>query len=214
MNDLPSPLRAALPAAGRALELALNRALALDPDTQASLSSLSGRRVQLHLAAPPLAMELRVDDGQLRVGPANGEPEPDLSLKTTLGAVLGQLLPAAPGSPPAGRMRINGDAELAQRLQGLARNFSPDFEGAFSGVFGDVLGVQIARALREGLRQGRTLATKATRGGVEYLIEERRDLVSRAEQEAFFDEVDGLRDAVERLEVRISRQLARRGGRT
>jgi ubiquinone biosynthesis protein UbiJ len=33
--------------AGRALEAALNRALALDPDTRAALGPLDGRRIQL-----------------------------------------------------------------------------------------------------------------------------------------------------------------------
>ncbi|MCK7592493.1 ubiquinone biosynthesis accessory factor UbiJ [Pseudomarimonas salicorniae] len=210
MNELPAPLRAALPMAGRALEAALDRVLALDPETRAALPTLDGRRIQLHLAAPPLSMELRVEGDRLRVGPATTTGEPDLSLKTTLGAMIGQLLPQAGSAPGAGRMRISGDAELAQRLQKLARGFDPDFDAAFSRVFGEVLGVQIARALREGLRQGRELGGQAARGAVDYLVEERRDLVSRAEQEAFFDDVDELRDAVERLEVRIGR-LPERG---
>jgi ubiquinone biosynthesis protein UbiJ len=44
MNELPAPLRAALPMAGRALELALERVLALDPETRSALSTLDGRR--------------------------------------------------------------------------------------------------------------------------------------------------------------------------
>ena len=40
--------------AGRALELALNRALALDPDTRAGLRALDGQRIALILASPPL----------------------------------------------------------------------------------------------------------------------------------------------------------------
>jgi ubiquinone biosynthesis protein UbiJ len=207
MNALPAPLRAALPAAGRALEAALNRVLALDPDTCARLAALSGRRVQLQLDAPPFALELRVHDSQLRVGPLGAEAEPDLSLKTTLGALVGQLLPGA-AAPGAGRMRISGDAELAQQLQRLARGFDPDFDAAFAAAFGELLGPQLARALREGLRQGRAFGAQAGRGAVDYLVEERRDLVARGEQEAFFDAVDELRDAVERLEVRVARRAA------
>ena len=45
--------------AGRALESALNRALALDPDTRAELAALDGRSVALRLESPPLA--LRID---------------------------------------------------------------------------------------------------------------------------------------------------------
>lgn len=205
MEPLPSPLRAALPLAGRALETVLDRLLALDPETRTSLSRLEGRRIELRLAAPPIALSLKVVSGRLTVGPASTEVEPDLSLQATLGAVLGRLLPGAEGAGPAGQMRISGDAELARQLQKLATGYQPDIEGAFSSVFGEVLGVQIARALREGLRQGRELGGQAARGAVDYLVEERRDLVSRAEQEALFDDIDDLRDAVERIEARIAR---------
>ena len=43
--------------AGRALEAALNRALALDEDTRAGLRALDGRSVALTLASPPLALQ-------------------------------------------------------------------------------------------------------------------------------------------------------------
>ncbi|MGO4774778.1 SCP2 domain-containing protein, partial [Lysobacter sp. 2RAB21] len=48
----PSFLSSLKPLAGRALEAALNRALALDPDTRDSLRALDGRSVALHLASP------------------------------------------------------------------------------------------------------------------------------------------------------------------
>ena len=40
--------------AGRALEAALNRAVALDPDTRDALVALDGRNVELALESPPL----------------------------------------------------------------------------------------------------------------------------------------------------------------
>lgn len=212
-DSLPRPLRALLPLAGRALETVLNRTLALDPGSQQALQRLVGRRLQLQLEAPPLALELHVDEGgRLRVGPAQAA-EPDLHLRATVGALLGQLLPAASGATPVGRMRISGDAELAQTVQKLAKNFDPDIDGAFAGVFGDVLGVQIAKALREGLRRGREESARFARDAAEYLVEERRDVVGKPEQEAHFDAVDTLRDDVERLAARVERLRRRAGDR-
>ncbi len=205
MEQIPSPLRAALPLAGRALEAVLDRLLALDPETRSALVRLEGRRIELRLASPPLALSLQVTQGRLKVGPADTQGEPDLSLQATLGAVLGRLLPGAAGPGPAGQMRISGDAELARQMQKLASSYQPDIEGAFSSLFGEVLGVQIAHGLRDGLKQARDLGGQAARGAVDYLVEERRDLVSRAEQEALFDDIDDLRDAVERIEARIGR---------
>ena len=62
-----SPLQALKPLAGRALEQGLSRLLALDPETAAALRPLEGRRIGLALEAPPGALDIRVEDGALRV---------------------------------------------------------------------------------------------------------------------------------------------------
>jgi ubiquinone biosynthesis accessory factor UbiJ len=209
MTATPNPLLAPL---GRALEFALNQALALDPDTRAALSSLDGRRIALTLDAPRLALALTVDGDRLRVGPAEAGHEADLSLLATAGALLSQLLPRAGDAPPVGKLRISGDAELAQRLQKLARGFSPDFDAAFARVFGDVLGVQIARVLREGLSYGRERAAHFAQDAADYVSEERGDVATGVEQAIFFDEVDALRDDVDRIAARVERLRERGGG--
>ena len=56
----PSPFNWKIPA-GRALEAALNRALALDEDTRADLRALDGRSIALTLASPPLALRVSVE---------------------------------------------------------------------------------------------------------------------------------------------------------
>jgi len=205
-----SPLDAFKPIAGRLLETALNRALALDPDTRAALAPLHGQRLRLQLESPPLALELRVDGEALRVGPVQAE-EADLSVHAGIGALLGQLPFLRHGSAaPAGRVRISGDAELARRLQHLAGGFDPDWAQPFAQALGPVLGPQVAKALREALREARTQGAGFARASADYLTEESRDLVSRAEQQAFFDDVDALRDRVERAAARLARHAAAR----
>ena len=197
-----NPVRVAL---GRALELALQRALALDPATREALATLEGRELALALQAPPLTLRLRVEQGALRVGPDRGA-EPDLSVKTTLGAVLAQVLPGRePGALPVGQVRISGDAELARRLQQLVRRYAPDLEEALARAFGDVAGVQIVRALERGFASLRHGVATLARDGAEFLSEESRDLVPKPELDVFLDEVDELRDAVERFERRLAR---------
>ncbi|GAA4857676.1 ubiquinone biosynthesis accessory factor UbiJ [Luteimonas vadosa] len=206
------------PAAGRALEAALNRALALDTDTRAQLARLEGRRIALHLASPPLALQLTVDDGRLRVGPVPGsEAAPDLAVRSTLGGLLSQVSsllggrgPRA-GAPPAGRLRIEGDAELAQQLQRLATGFDPDWQQPFAAVFGDVIGVQVANGVASALRQARVAGAELAGTAAEYVVEESRDVVGRDELNAFHDDVDAVRDDVDRLAARVAR-LQRAGG--
>ncbi|WP_242108639.1 ubiquinone biosynthesis accessory factor UbiJ [Luteimonas aquatica] len=197
--------------AGRALEAALNRALALDPETREALKPLDGRRVALSLEAPPLALELRVQGERLVVGPVADGEEPDLAVRSTLGALLSQL-PALIGSglrrddaPPVGRMRVSGDADLARRLQRLAERFDPDWQRPFAAVFGDVLGVQIANGVAAALRQAQALGRNAAESAAEYVTEESRDVVPREELAAFHEDVDVLRDDVERSAARIAR---------
>jgi ubiquinone biosynthesis accessory factor UbiJ len=206
------------PLAGRALESALNRAIALDPDTRDALQPLDGRSVVLALdaAESPLAMRLQVDGERLRVGPVDPEQTPDLAVRSTFGGALSlgmqTLLPKLLGkrdddndAVPVGRMRIEGDAELARRLQRLAERFDPDWQQPFTAVFGDVIGVQIANGVAAALRQARVGGQKFAESAAEYLTEESRDVVPRAELNAFYDDVDTLRDDAERLAARVAR---------
>lgn len=212
MTSPRSPFDALKPLAGRLLETALNRALVLDPETRAALAPLDGQRLQLHLESPPLAMELRVDGAALRVGPAQGE-EPDLSVRAGIGALLGQLpFLKASGATPVGKVRISGDAELARQLQRLAEGFDPDWEQPFADALGPVIGPQVAKAVRAGLREARVQGAAFAKAGADYLTEESRNLVPKAEQQAFFDDVDALRDRVERLAARVARRTAGSAG--
>ena len=214
------------PLAGRALEAALNRALDLDPDTRAALQPLDGRSVVMALespkdaATPPLALRLTVAGARLQVGPAQpeGAAAPDLAVRSTLGGVLSfglqSVLPKLLGRAtdddalPVGRLRLEGDAELARRLQRLAERFDPDWQQPFVRVFGEVLGVQIANGVAAALRQARISGTKLAESAAEYVTEESRDVVPRAELDAFHDDVDTLRDDVARMAARIARLQA------
>lgn len=204
-----SPFNWKVPA-GRTLEAALQRALALDPETREALRALDGRCVVLTLEAPPLALQIRVEGEQLKVGPVPTDDEPDLSVRTSLGGLL-SMLPGLLGdserddAPPIGRMRMSGDAELARRLQRLAERFDPDWQQPFVTVFGEVLGVQVAKTLAAGLRQARVVGQTLAQSAAEFVTEESRDAVPHAELNAFFDDVDALRDGVERSAARVAR---------
>ncbi|MNM49227.1 SCP-2 sterol transfer family protein [compost metagenome] len=212
----PSPFNVIKPLAGRALEVALNRALALDPDTRTALGSLDGQRIALTLESPSLAMQIGVSGQRLTVGPVDSSLEPDLAVRSTLGGVLAQLPfmgnARRSASAPAGRVKVSGDAELARRLQQLATRFDPDWQQPFVKAFGEVLGVQIAQTLRSALAQARRGMKDLAESAAEYVTEESRDVVARGELDAFHDDVDVIRDDVERLGVRVSRLRQRMGG--
>ncbi|HHW4678853.1 MAG TPA: ubiquinone biosynthesis accessory factor UbiJ [Xylella sp.] len=203
---IPSFLK---PLAAHALELALNRLMALDPDTCQALRMLNGRRVSLHLETPPLALQIFVEGERLCVGAIDPEQDMDLKVQGTLAGFLRQLpwfvQARHTSTVQTGRIRMAGDAELAQHLQQLAARFDPDWEQPFVMVFGELLGVQVAAVLRMVLRQIQKNAVDLAQSTVDFVTEESGSLVPRAELEVFYDDVDVLRDDVERLAARLAR---------
>jgi ubiquinone biosynthesis protein UbiJ len=211
MDARRSPLDSLKPIAGRALEAALNRALALDPDTRDGLRTLAGRRLVLRLATPPVALQVSVDGERLRVGPLEGEVEPDLSVRATLGGLLAQLpFMRRDDAPAVGSLRIEGDADLARRLQRLAERFDPDWQQPFVAAFGDIAGVQLAQLFAAALRGAKTAAGVMATNAAEFVQHESRDVIARDELAAFYDDIDILRDDVERMAARVERLHARR----
>ena len=204
-----SPFDSLKPLAGKALETALNRSLALDADTREALKALDGRTITLALEAPALALQISVAGDRLQVGPVVAD-EPDLAVRSTLGGLLGQLpFLRKDNAAPVGRVRVSGDAELARRLQTLAGRFDPDWQQPFVAVFGDIIGVQIANGVRRALEQLRDLGGSLARNAAEFVTEESRDVVGREELNAFHDDVDAIRDDVERLQARVERLRGR-----
>ncbi|WP_133478454.1 ubiquinone biosynthesis accessory factor UbiJ [Cognatilysobacter segetis] len=211
MDPRRSPLDTLKPLAGRALEAALNRALALDPDTRDGLHALDGRRLVLRLATPPVALQVSVDGERLRVGPVEGEAEPDLSVRATLGGLIAQLpFMRRDDAPAVGSLRIEGDADLARRLQRLAERFDPDWQRPFVAAFGDIAGVQLAQLFASALGGAKSAVGVMATNAADYVQHESRGVVGRDELGAFYDDIDTLRDDVERLAARIDRLHARR----
>ncbi|MCM2338798.1 MAG: SCP2 sterol-binding domain-containing protein, partial [Lysobacter sp.] len=174
--------------------------------TREGLRALDGRTVALHVAAPPLALQIRVSGDRLDVGPVLDPATPDLSVRSTLGGLLSQLpFLRNDNAPPVGKLRIEGDADLARRLQRLAERFDPDWQQPFTRVFGDILGVQVANAIAGALRHAKDAAGAFATNAAEYVTEESRDVVPRDELNAFHDDVDALRDDVDRMAARVAR---------
>jgi ubiquinone biosynthesis protein UbiJ len=205
----PNPLLVRL---GRLLEAVLNRALSLDEPTRAQLGTLEGRRVGIELTGTPLALAIEMHEGRLRVGP-HWQTAGNLNLRAAPGSLLAFALRRGDESlVPPGKVDISGDAELARRLEKLLRGFRPDIEEAFAKTFGDVIGVPLARALHAAFDWSRESAEALARDTADFLRDESRDLIAPAEMDQFLDDVDGLRDRVERLAARVALAGARARG--
>jgi ubiquinone biosynthesis protein UbiJ len=204
----PNPVLAVF---GRALESALNRLVDLDPETRAALRALDGRAIALTFRDTPLAMRIAVAGERLTIGPVF-EGASGLRVTAAPFALLGLALAQGRDDTIApGKIEISGDADLARRFERIAARFAPDFDEAFARAFGDVAGFQIARAVRRTLVGARGASRAFARDTATFLTEESRDLVAKAELDAFLDDVDDVRERADRIEARVRRLAAARG---
>lgn len=101
---------------------------------------------------------------------------------------------------------IAGNARLATEILALLRYLRWDVEEDLSRVFGDVLAHRIAGTAREFVAWQAEAGRRLAENVMEYAIEERRMVVSRAEYDDFAAAVAKLRDDLARLEQRVARR--------
>jgi len=214
------------------LENVLNRGLPRSPRAQQLCAELAGRSVAIAIAGSSrrilvestgLSLKLRVVSAGSFASPSdasiNGESPASPgdaavsagSLTSACDATISggpfSLLALSGPAPEAvlqrGDVRIDGDAELAQKFRELALLLRPDLEEELSLVVGDVPAHQLGRFARAAFGWTRKAASTTVRNAAEYLGHERRDLVPRSEAEQYLQGVDTLREDVDRLAARI-----------
>jgi ubiquinone biosynthesis protein UbiJ len=153
----------------------------------------------------PFSVRLAVTETG-EVAAAAPEATPDLTVRLTPGLAL-RL--AARDETAWREIAFEGDAELAQALQYLARNLEWDFEEDLARLFGDVAAHRLAGAARGLARWGAESAGELARSLAEYWTEE-APLLARADDVREFNRaVDALRDDLARLEKRLELLSAR-----
>lgn len=186
------------------LESVLNRNVADSRKAQALCRQLDGRVMSLTVQGTPLAFYFRAEGGRIALAPRH-DGVADASLSGTPVALLALAGPKAEGALRGGGVRIEGDAEVAQKFRELLSQAQPDFEEELARVVGDVAARRVANVARGFLDWGRKASDSLATNVVEYLQEEGRDLPTRVEVEEFLAGVDRLRDDTERLEARLAR---------
>jgi len=184
---------------------ALNHLLEAEPWARARLAPFAAAVCELR-ATPFAALRFRIlEDGSL----APAEEDEPASLVLTLGP---QALPAlARGEDYFMRaVEVSGNAQLASEVLFLFRHLRWDVEEDLSAWVGDALAHGVVRSAREFAALSREAVGRIAAGVMEYAVEERQLLVRRAELAEFGRDVAALRDAVDRLELRLERLVPRR----
>ena len=200
MVPLPDPRELPAEAAVRVL----GHLLAGQPWLRERLVAHAGRICTFEVF--PVRLTLRIQaDGTFAVERDGGTADARIRLSPF---VLARLL--AGDDRARSEVRLTGDSALASVLTGVLQALRWDAEEDLSRVVGDIA----AHRLVQGARQFDAWRAGAIDGAAasvaEYLVEE-RDLLARKDDLAqWAQEVDALRDAVERLEKRILAVAARR----
>lgn len=193
-----------------ALEQLINRQIAASTPARAALVRLEGRAfavafsgaqrdlVRLRLAAAREGLRLSLGDG---AADATVRGSPSNLVRLLAGRATG-------GSHPSG-VTVDGDATVVQGFEGLFRLARPDVEAELARLVGDRSAYLATRLARRALASGGRWARALARSGGDYLVEEGRDVVGRAELGDFCASVDRLRDDVARLDARLDRLSAR-----
>lgn len=201
------------------IENLFNRNLASSPRARELCAELAGRPLQVNISGTPWSLRVEALGTSLRLSPASSATHAtadgvEHAAATTVTGSAINLLAMVSGDPSEvirrGAVRIDGDAEIAQRYQDLLRLLRPNIEEELSAVIGDSPAHQLMRVAKLAVSFGKRAVDTTVRNGAEYLAHESADLVPRAEAEQFLNGVAQLREAADRLEARVALLTARR----
>ena len=193
----------------RPLTTLINRQIKATTPARELCAELDGKVIAVRVKDTALAMYFCICPDEIALfGDFDGEPDVIIG-----GSILTLARLAGTTGEEAlrrGSLELTGDAEVAQAFQNLLGYGKPDIEEELSGIIGDVAAHRLGELARSVGNWGREAGSTLRQNISEYLQEERRDVPSRYEIEAFTRHVDALRDDVARFEARL-RRLERTG---
>ncbi len=190
-----------------ALEVALNRHLALEASALSACAELSGRVIELHTDAPSWSFWIEFHGGGVRVLPDLGRAA-EVRVSGSLSTLMRLAWTAADGAGDIGipqGLQIDGDVELLQRFNRILVGVGFDPEEIAARFVGDAAAHRATQGLRALMGWGRQSLGTLGLDAAEYLREETHDLARAADVQDWVAGVERLRDGVARFEARLRR---------
>ena len=203
------------------LERALNREISASTPAKDLVADLDGESFAIDVRGPGIGCLLRATDGRVTVEPRWQARSPATARVSALDSPSSPPASATLSATPIDLLRlaraadlstlrgtgaeISGSPEVAERFAKLLKLARPDLEEQAARWLGDVPAHALGNAVRAG---GAWLerAARALRANTsEFLQEESRVLPAALEAQAFYGDVERLRDDVERAAARLAR---------
>jgi ubiquinone biosynthesis protein UbiJ len=178
---------------------ALNHVLKSAPLAMERLAKHAGRTAAFHVGPVSVAFTIQTTG---EVASAVDGAARDLDVR-----ISPFLLPRLAAHEEAAfrEIEMQGDMELAQEVSFLAKNLTWDAEEDLSKMVGDIAAHRIVSTARAFIGWSADSGVRIAQGAAEYWTEEAPLVATRVKVDTFVNGVAELRDAVERLEKRISK---------
>jgi len=186
-----------------ALERAINHVLKREEWALRDLSHHQGRVIELILLIG--SMQWQIQDDSFIALLSEAHPQPDLVLEVDANSF--SALSASQGTIKDRAMRavkITGDAQLAQLIAKLSNQLRWEYEEDLAKMIGDAPAHFICTQAKRFAQATEKAIVDLQGNMVEYLSEEKKVLLHQRDFVSHKMEIQAVRDAVERLEKRIS----------
>ena len=201
------------PAWARALTALVNQVLSLDDGAADILGEVAPCSVGVHVQGVDLRALILIETTQVKV--VSWEPGlvADVSVSGLPASLFAMAREATQANPTSARgVEVHGDAALAQTLSKLFARLDLDWEEALSRAVGDIPAHEMGNKFRAVTQWARQSAENLERDIGDYLVSEAQLAADRTDAREMADEIDDLRDSIERLEQRVERlRLGRQG---
>lgn len=186
------------------LESAINHYLSLDPEVAEKLSAFEGKVIAIKISGVnktlyffPRAEGMDISD--------HYEGEVDTTLKgSTLALLKMSLIKDVAPLMLKGEVEFEGDVRLGRSFKKIISGIDIDWEEYISRIIGDVPAHHLVNLTKKIINWGRQAGNDVAADISEYLQEESRDVVSKAELEMFYEDVDALRNQLDRFQARLN----------
>lgn len=188
-----------------ALDSALNHYLSLDDNIDTILSPLAGKIVAVTITPFNQTFYLCPTTNRIQVLDTYiGDTDTHIT-----GSLASLGLMGLSGNPAnflfSGEVKIDGDIHTGQKFQDIFKKLNFKLEHKLAKLTGENVAHNIAEAVRSSKQWSEESLRTFKLNASEFLQEETRDLPAKPEADEFYNEVDELRLAFDRLENRIAR---------
>ena len=136
-------------------------------------------------------------DGQVEM--INDSKDYDCKIKLTVNDLIGQLV-----NNKNGKISIEGDIELANKISQVLRKIEWDLEEDLAKYIGDIPAIRTTKALKKIKNTTKENIKTLTSSLIEYWQEENKILAKARDVEMFNKKIDTIVEDTERVEARIN----------